>query len=75
MKANNKTSCLTYENANSIFMFLTKFTFSGSTLDNMQTLHNMWTFLLLVKLKTVIFIFDIFDDTRFDIEKNEKSKQ
>ena len=75
MKASNKTFCLTYENADTIFRFLTKFTFLGSTLDNMQTLHNMWTFLLLAKLKSIILIFGNFDNTQFNTAWKDKSEQ
>ena len=75
MKASNKTFCLTYENADTIFRFLTNFTFLGLTLDNMQTLHNMWTFLLLAKLKTVILVFDIFENTRFNIAWKDETEQ
>ena len=75
MKANSKTFCFAYENANAIFRFLTKFTFLGSTLDNMQTLHNMWIFSFLVKLKTVILIFGNFDNTQFNIEWKDESEQ
>ena len=75
MKANNKTVCLTYENANAIFRFLTKFTFLGSTLDNMQTLHYMWKFLLLAMLITVIQVFDIFDNTRFNTAWKDETEQ
>ena len=75
MKASNKTFCLTFENADTIFRFLTKFTFLGSTLDNMQTLHNMWIFSLLVKLKTVFLVFDIFDNTRFNIAWKDETEQ
>ena len=65
MKVNNKTFYVTYENVDTIFRILTYFTFSGSTLDNMQTLHNMRKFLLLAKLKTVTFILGNFDNTQF----------
>ena len=75
MKANNKTFCLTYENADTIFRFLTYFTFLGSTLDNMQTLQNMWIFSLLVKLKTVILVIDISDNTRFNIAWRDETEQ
>ena len=75
MKADNKTFCLTYENAYTIFRFLTYFTFLGSTLDNMQKLHNMWIFSLLVKLKTVILVFDISDNTRFNIAWRDETEQ
>ena len=75
MKANNKTFCLTYENADTIFRFLTYFTFLGSILDNMQTLQNMWIFSLLVKLKTVILVFDISDNTRFNIAWIDETEQ
>ena len=75
MKANNKTCYLTYENADTIFRFLTQFTFLGSTLDNMQTLQNMWMFLLLAKLKTVILIFGNFDNTRFNIAWRDENEQ
>ena len=75
MKPNNKTFCLTYENANAIFRLLTKVTFLGSTLDNMQTLHNMWIFSILVKLKTVFLVFDIFENTRFNIAWKDETEQ
>ena len=75
MKANNKTFCLTYENANAIFRFLTKFTFLGSTLDNMQTLHNMWIFSLTMKLKTFILIFGNLDNTQFNIAWKDETEQ
>ena len=65
MKVNNKTFYVTYENVDTIFRILTYFTFSGSTLDNMQTLHNMGKFLLLAKLKTVTLILGNFDNTQF----------
>ena len=42
-------------------------TFQGSKLNITQTLLSMWSFLILVMLKTVIRIFDIFDNTRFNI--------
>ena len=75
MKQNNITSYLAYENADTIFRFLTNFTFLGSTLDNMQTLHNMWTFSHLAKLKTVILVIDIFDNTRFNIAWKDETEQ
>ena len=75
MKANNKTFCLTYENVDTIFRFLTYFTFLGSTLDNMQTLQNMWIFSLLVKLKTVILVLDISDNTPFNIACKDETEQ
>ena len=75
MKANNKTFYLTYENVDTIFRFLTQFTFLGSTLDNMQTLHNVWIFLLLAKLKTVILIFGNFDNTQFNIAWKGETEQ
>ena len=75
MKASNKTYCLTYENADTILRFLTKFTFSGSTLDNIQLLHNIWTFLLLAKLKTVILIFGNLDNTRFNIAWKDETEK
>ena len=75
MKANNKTCCLRYENAVTIFRFLTYFTFLGSTLDDMQTMQNMWIFSLLVKLKTVILVFDISDNTRFNIAWRDETEQ
>ena len=75
MKANNKTFYLTYENADTIFRFLTYFTFLGSTLDNMQILHNMWIFSHLVKLNTVILVFDIFDNTGYNIAWRDETEQ
>ena len=41
----------------------------------MQTLHNMWIFLLFAKLKTVILIFGNFDDTPFNIAWKDETEQ
>ena len=40
-----------------------------------QTLLSMWSFLLLEMLKTVIRIFDILDNTLFNIAQKDESEQ
>ena len=50
-------------------------TFQGPKLKLTQTLRSMWTFLLLVKLKTVIFIFGNFDNTQFNIAWKDETEQ
>ena len=49
--------------------------FQGSNLNITKTLYNMWIFLLLAKIKTVILIFGIFDNTRFNIAWRDETEQ
>ena len=57
------------------FQVFDKIHILGSTLDNIQTLLNMWTFLHLAKLKSVILIMGNFDNTPFNIAWKDETEQ